>query len=77
MFDELLNIVTMNISTVRKIILTNDRLRGIVFGNETVTQQESEENTQLTQLIEGVPSEQEWLVYDRCAVVTRLVRIQV
>ena len=47
MFDELLNIVTMNISTVRKIILTNDRLRGIVFGNETVTQQESEENTQL------------------------------
>jgi len=75
MFDELLKIVSVNISTVHKIIHTNDRLRGIVFRKDTPTQQESDENTQFTKLIEGVPSEQEWLVYDRCAVVTRLYAI--
>ena len=75
MFDELLNIVSVNISTVHKIIHTNDRLRGIVFSNDTPTQPEADGNTQFTKLIEGVPSEQEWLVYDRCAVVTRLYAI--
>jgi hypothetical protein len=75
MFDELLKIVTVHISTVHKIIHTNDRLRGIVFRNNTPTQHEAEENTQFTKLIEGVPSEQEWLVYDHCSVVTRLYAI--
>jgi len=75
MFDELLKIVSVNISTVHKIIHTNDRLRGIVFRKDTPTQQESDENTQFTKLIEGVPSEQEWLVYDHCSVVTRLYAI--
>ncbi|MEZ2226781.1 MAG: MAE_28990/MAE_18760 family HEPN-like nuclease [Microcoleus sp.] len=75
MFDELLKSVSVNISTVRKIINTNDRLRGIVFRKDIPTQQESDENTQFTKLIQGLPSEQEWLVYDRCAVVTRLYAI--
>ncbi|NJK66046.1 MAG: hypothetical protein HC941_05490 [Microcoleus sp. SU_5_3] len=75
MFDELLKIVSVSISTVHKIINTNDRLREIVFRKDTPTQPEADENTQFTKLIEGVPSEQEWLVYDRCAVVTRLYAI--
>jgi hypothetical protein len=75
MFDELLKIVSVNISTVHKIINTNDRLREIVFRKDTPTQPEADENTQFTKLIEGVPSELEWLVYDRCAVVTRLYAI--
>lgn len=75
MFDELLKIVSVNISTVQKIIHTNDRLRGIVFREDAPTQQEADENTQFTKLIEGVASEQEWLVYDHCAVVTRLYAI--
>ncbi|MCL1473859.1 MAE_28990/MAE_18760 family HEPN-like nuclease [Argonema antarcticum] len=75
MFDELLKIVSINISTIRKIIQTNDRLRGIVFGDETVIQQELDENTQLTKLIEDIPSNREWRVYDHCAAVTRLYAI--
>jgi len=75
MFDELLEIVNVNISTVKKIIQTNDRLREIVFRNDTVIQQKLDENTQFTALIKGVASEQEWLVYDHCAVVTRLYAI--
>ncbi len=75
MFDELLQIVNVNISTVRKIIQTNDKLKGIVFSARTATEQESEENTELRKLIESVPSEQEWQIYDHCAVVTRLYAI--
>jgi len=75
MFDELLKKVSVNISSVHKIIQTNDRLRGIVFRDDTATQQESEENTQLTQLREDIPSEREWRVYDHCAAVTRLYAI--
>jgi MAE_28990/MAE_18760-like HEPN len=75
MFDELLKIVSVNISTVHKIIHTNDKLRVIVFRKDTQTQHQSDENTQFTKLIEGVPSELEWQVYDHCAVVTRLYAI--
>lgn len=75
MFDELLQIVNVNISTVRKIIETNDKLRGILFADRTARKEESEENTELTKLIESIPSEREWLVYDHCAVVTRLYAI--
>jgi hypothetical protein len=75
MFDELLKIVSLNISTVKKIIQTNDRLRGVVFRHNPTIQQELDENTQFTVLTEGVANEQEWLVYDYCAVVTRLYAI--
>lgn len=75
MFDELLQIVNVNISTVRKIIQTNDKLRVILFTVRTSTQEESEQDTELTKLIENIPSERNWLVYDHCAVVTRLYAI--
>ncbi len=75
MFQELLNTVKVDISTVRALIQTNERLREIVFGRGSVTRQESDEDTELTVLMKGVPGATEWRVYDRCAVVTRLYAI--
>ena len=74
MFDELLKTVSLRISTVRGMIKTNDKLRRIVF-RDSLTRQNLEENAEFAALIEGIPSEREWLVYDRCAVVTRLYAI--
>ncbi|MFB2898004.1 MAE_28990/MAE_18760 family HEPN-like nuclease [Aerosakkonemataceae cyanobacterium BLCC-F50] len=75
MFDELLQTVNVNICTVRKIIQTNDKLRGILFAERSATQEESEENTELTKLLEDIPSKREWRVYDHCAAITRLYAI--
>jgi hypothetical protein len=75
MFQELLNTVKVDISTVRALIQTNERLREIVFGRGSVTRQKSDEDTELTVLMKGVPGATEWRVYDRCAVVTRLYAI--
>ncbi len=77
MFEEHLKIVSINISTVSKIIHTNSSLREIVFRENTVTQQsqESEDNEYLAKLKESVPDEREWKIYDHCAVVTRLYAI--
>ena len=75
MFDKLLKDVSLHISTVKKVIQTNDRLRKIVFRHNPTIEQELAQNTQFAVLIEGVASEQEWLIYDRCAVVTRLYAI--
>jgi MAE_28990/MAE_18760-like HEPN len=74
MFDELLKTVSLRISTVRGMIKTNDKLRIIVF-RDSLTRQKLEENAEFAALIEAIPSEREWLVYDRCAVVTRLYAI--
>ncbi|MBD1805293.1 hypothetical protein H6F98_07500 [Microcoleus sp. FACHB-SPT15] len=75
MFQELLNTVNVKTSTVRALIQTNERLREIVFGRGSVTRQESDEDTELTRLIKGVPGVTDWRVYDHCAVVTRLYAI--
>jgi hypothetical protein len=75
MFQELLNTVKVKTSTVRALIQTNERLREIVFGRGSVTRQESDEDTELTGLIKGVPGVTDWRVYDHCAVVTRLYAI--
>jgi len=77
MFEERLNILSINISTVSKIIRTNNSLREIVFRENMVTQQsqESEDNEYLAKLKESVPDEREWKIYDHCAVVTRLYAI--
>lgn len=77
MFQERLKTVNANISTVRSIIQTNDRLRAIAFGEGTVTKQESENNTEsiITILKQNLPDVTEWRVYDHCAVVTRLYAI--
>ncbi len=75
MFQELLNTVKVKTSTVRALIQTNERLKEIVFGRGSVTRQESDEDTELSVLIKGVPGVTDWRVYDHCAVVTRLYAI--
>jgi hypothetical protein len=75
MFQELIETVIVNISTVRSIIQTNDRLREIIFSKSPIIEQESKENTELILLRQVVPSTTDWRVYDHCAVVTRLYAI--
>jgi len=76
MFQELLRTVKDNISTVRSIIKTNEKLRNIAFGKSTSSKQKSEEYVEFYRdLIEDLPNVREWRVYDRCAAVTRLYAI--
>ncbi|BDI14366.1 hypothetical protein ANSO36C_01680 [Nostoc cf. commune SO-36] len=77
MFQDLLITVKVNISTVRAIIKTNDRLRQISFGASALVKQEWNEDTELIlgTLIQDIPKVIEWRVYDHCAVVTRLYAI--
>jgi hypothetical protein len=77
MFEEHLKIVSMNISTVSKIIHTNNSLREILFRENKVIQQlqQSDENEHWAKLINNIPDEREWQIYDHCAVVTRLYAI--
>lgn len=76
MFQELMVTVRENISTVRSIIKTNDRLREIAFGENAVREHESNEYAELfTTLIQDIPRAREWRVYEHCSVVTRLYAI--
>jgi hypothetical protein len=72
MFQELLRTAKDNISTVRSIIRTNEKLRNIAFGKSTSSKQESEE---YVELFKNLPKVKEWRVYDHCATVTRLYAI--
>jgi MAE_28990/MAE_18760-like HEPN len=74
MFEELSEKASVKISTVRAIIKTNHRLRSIVF-RDSLSKQKLEDNPEFAALIEIIPSEEEWEIYDRCAVVTRLYAI--
>jgi MAE_28990/MAE_18760-like HEPN len=74
MFEELSEKASVKISTVRAIIKTNHRLRSIVF-RDNLSKQKLEDNPQFAALIEIIPSEEEWEIYDHCAVVTRLYAI--
>lgn len=65
--------VGVNVSTVRSIIKTNDRLREIAFGEGTTAKQEYAEF--FTTIMQDIPKAREWRVYDHCAVVTRLYAI--
>ncbi|MEG4801061.1 MAE_28990/MAE_18760 family HEPN-like nuclease [Microcoleus sp. ARI1-B5] len=55
-------------------IKINDRLRKIVFQDSSDIKQ-LKENPEFAALIEVISSKQEWRIYDRCAVVTRLYAI--
>ncbi|MBE9186309.1 hypothetical protein IQ270_16840 [Microcoleus sp. LEGE 07076] len=74
MFEELLKTVCLKISTVRSMIKINDRLRKIVFQNSSDIKQ-LKENPEFAALIEVISSKEEWRIYDRSAVVTRLYAI--
>lgn len=70
MFQDILEPVQGDISTIRKILKTNNQLRDIIG------RQESEEELRLvTRLIENIPNTREWKIYEHCAVVTRLYAI--
>ncbi|MCC3421903.1 MAG: hypothetical protein JGK28_29450 [Microcoleus sp. PH2017_07_MST_O_A] len=74
MFEELIQQVSVKISSVRAIIKTNDRLRKIVFQHSSNIGN-LKENPELAKLIEEIPTKWEWEIYDRSAVVTRLYAI--
>ena len=74
MFEDLLQKVSVKISTVCGIIETSHRLRRIVF-RDNLNKQKLEENPEFAALIKVIPSEEEWEIYDRSAVVTRLYAI--
>lgn len=69
MFQELLATVKENVSTVRSVIKTNDGLRKIVFGKNTVTKQT------FNALLQDIPNLQGWRIYDHCSAITRLYAI--
>jgi MAE_28990/MAE_18760-like HEPN len=70
MFQDILESVREGISTIRKIIKTNNELRDII------NRQKSEEELRLlTQLIQNIPDAKDWEMYEHCAVVTRLYAI--
>ena len=77
MFQHLLQKVQINISTVRSVIETNEKMRTIAFGERTLNKQDLPDNQQvlIDTLIQNVPELTEWRVYDHCAVVTRLYAI--
>ncbi|NER02947.1 MAG: hypothetical protein F6K17_10080, partial [Okeania sp. SIO3C4] len=74
MFDNLLEIVNVNINSIRAIIQTNDRLRKIVEDRRANIQR-PKDNQEIIALLKGVPNEKEWELYEHCAVVTRLYAI--
>lgn len=74
MFENLLEIVNVNIDSIRKIIQTNDRLRKIV-AKGIINIEPPKDNQDFLELVNGIPNEKEWKLYEHCAVVTRLYAI--
>ncbi|NES78813.1 MULTISPECIES: MAE_28990/MAE_18760 family HEPN-like nuclease [Okeania] len=77
MFDNLLEIVNVNIDSISAMIQTNDRLRKIAKKGIVQTQKLKDypEIIELEELVKGVPNDKEWELYEHCAVVTRLYAI--
>lgn len=77
MFQDIITTVRVNISTVRSIIKTNDRLREISSGTSKLLEKGLYEETELILgiLLQDIPRIKEWRIYDHCAVVTRLYAI--
>ncbi|MEC4896009.1 MAG: MAE_28990/MAE_18760 family HEPN-like nuclease [Oscillatoria sp. PMC 1051.18] len=75
MFEKLLNVTRADISTVRSVIKTNEKLREIFFEKGAITKRELDENTDFSELFWSIPNAREWRIYDHCAVITRLYAI--
>lgn len=76
MFQKLLETVMVNVSTIRSIIKTNERLRKIAFGTGEVAKKEDEEGTEiLNTIMQDIPKLREWRVYEHSSVVTQLYAI--
>lgn len=63
MFDKYLQRVNENISTVRKIIETNDRLRKFLFVYKNTIQQESEKDNEEVGLKFNIDAKKGMIIY--------------
>lgn len=70
MFQEILETVSKDISTVRNIIKTNENLRELLSQTKFI-----DELAFLASLKENIPNSREWRIYEHCAAVTRLYAI--
>jgi MAE_28990/MAE_18760-like HEPN len=71
MYNNLFENAAKDIQTTRSIIRINQKIREI-------KSEELEINSQsklLQELIDIIPTEQEWMVYEHCSIVTRLYSI--
>ncbi|WP_013320950.1 MAE_28990/MAE_18760 family HEPN-like nuclease [Gloeothece verrucosa] len=75
MFDELIKTMKGNISTVRSLVQTNEKLRDIFFGKAFTFEKTEHDYLDLTSIKNTIPNVDDWRVYDHCAVVTRLYAI--
>ncbi|QSV64789.1 MAG: hypothetical protein HEQ26_20590 [Dolichospermum sp. DL01] len=73
MFQNLLMAVKANISAIRSIIRTNDKIREIAFGDVSIHTEETQKI--LINISQDIPELTDWRVYHHCAVVTRLYAI--
>ena len=73
MFQNLLMAVKANISAIRSIIKTNEKIRDIAFGDVSLRTEEIQQL--LINISQDIPELTDWRVYDHCAVVTRLYAI--
>ncbi|WP_242038874.1 MAE_28990/MAE_18760 family HEPN-like nuclease [Anabaena lutea] len=65
--------VKANISTIRSIIKTNEKIRDIAFGDVSLHKEETK--IVFMNIFQDTPKLNDWRVYDHCAVVTRLYAI--
>ncbi|WP_254434384.1 MAE_28990/MAE_18760 family HEPN-like nuclease [Dolichospermum sp. UHCC 0352] len=65
--------VKANISTIRSIIKTNEKIREIAFRDVSLRTEEIKQL--LINISQDIPELTDWRVYDHCAVVTRLYAI--
>lgn len=78
MFEQLIKRVQDNISTIRAIIELNEILRKLAFEKDpdfSISREKFQTGNPLQQMIQEFPIEENWLEYDRCAVVTRLYAV--
>jgi hypothetical protein len=75
MFETLLVKAEANVSTVSSIIKTSNRFRELASRRLSSVGTSEESELSLDGLIEILPTDKEWKVYDHCSVVTRLYAI--
>jgi RiboL-PSP-HEPN len=75
MFLERLRTVSDHVQTVRSIIATSKKLRGILFQSIKNENSKAQRNSELLDLKNIAPSLNDWQVYDHCSAVTRLYAI--
>ena len=76
MFKELLSKAKADITTVRSVIKTNEKLRIIISSDQSIEILKSDDRLRLIKEIkQDVPQITAWRIYDHCAAVTKLYAI--